>query len=40
MVIELSDFEEDLGWFGDILNYMEVCFYESENIKVFGYNGF
>lgn len=39
MVAELSDFEEDLGRLGDILNYTEVCLHESENTKVPGYNG-
>ena len=39
MVAELSDFEEDLGRLGDILNYTEVCLHDSENTKVPGYNG-
>ena len=39
MVAELSDFEEDLGRLGDVLNYTEVCLHESENTKVAGYNG-
>lgn len=38
MVVELSDFEEDVGCLGDILNYIEVCFYESDIIKDLGYN--
>lgn len=38
MVAELSDFEEDLGRLGDILNYTEVCFQESETSKESGYN--
>ena len=38
MVTELSDFEEDLGRLGDILNYTEVCLQESETNKDSGYN--
>ena len=38
MVAELSDFEEDLGRLGDILNYTEVCFQESETSQESGYN--
>lgn len=39
MVAELSEFEEDLGRLGDVLNYTEVCLHESESSKVPGYNG-
>lgn len=39
IVAELSDFEEDLGRLGDVLNYTEVCLHESETTKVPGYNG-
>ena len=39
MVAELSDFEEDLGRLGDVLNHTEVCLHESESTKVPGYNG-
>ena len=39
MVSELSEFEEDLGRLGDVLNYTEVCLHESESSKFPGYNG-
>ena len=38
MVAELSDFEEDVGRLGDILNYTEVCLHESDTTKDPGYN--
>ena len=39
IVAELSDFEEELGRLGDILNYTEVCFDESSATTNPGYNG-
>lgn len=39
IIAELSDFKEDLGRLGDVLNYTEVCLHESETTKVPGYNG-
>lgn len=36
---DLSDFEEDLGKLGDVLNYTEVCLEESEHCKEPGLNG-
>ena len=39
IVAELSDFEEELGRLGDILNYTEVCLDESSATTNPGYNG-
>ena len=39
IVAELSDFEEELGRLGDILNYTEVCFDEISATTNPGYNG-
>ena len=39
IVAELSDFEEELGRLGDILNYTEVCLDESSSTTNPGYNG-
>ena len=39
IVAELSDFEEELGRLGDVLNYTEVCLDESSATTNPGYNG-